>query len=132
MRRRMPFVTANAPPEPASDTVRRWVEAGRLTDHRVHGRQVIDGAEVAALARELAKDPAGAGDGVRASARNRLTGIVTDVLRDTVMAKVEIQAGPFRIVSLMTREAADELDLRPGVLAVASIKSTNVVVERPA
>ncbi len=68
---------------------------------------------------------------VRASARNRLTGIVTDVVRDTVMAKVEMQAGPFRIVSLMTREAADDLALQPGVLAVASIKSTNVVVERP-
>jgi molybdopterin-binding protein len=116
----------------SDDTVRRWVESGRLTDRREGGRHVVDGAEVAALARELARDPAGQGDGARASARNRLTGIVTDVVRDTVMAKVEMQAGPFRIVSLMTREAADELDLRPGVLAVASIKSTNVVVERPA
>ena len=115
----------------SDDTVRRWVEAGRLTDYRERGRHLVDGAEVAALARELARDPAGEGDGVRASARNRLTGIVTDVLRDTVMAKVEMQAGPFRIVSLMTREAADELGLQPGVLAVASIKSTNVVVERP-
>ena len=115
----------------SDDTVRRWVEAGRLTDRRERGRHLVDGAEVAALARELAKDPAGPGDGVRASARNRLTGIVTDVVRDTVMAKVEMQAGPFRIVSLMTREAADDLALQPGVLAVASIKSTNVVVERP-
>jgi molybdopterin-binding protein len=114
----------------SDDTVRRWVEGGRLTDHRERGRHLVDGAEVAALARELAKDPARAADGRRASARNRLTGIVTDVLRDKVMAQVEIQAGPFRIVSLMTREAADELGLQPGVLAVASIKSTNVVVER--
>ena len=116
----------------SDDTVRRWIEAGRLTDHRERGRQVVDGTEVAELDRQLAKAPAVPGDGARASARNRLTGIVTDVVRDTVMAKVEMQAGPFRIVSLMSREAADELALRPGVLAVASIKATNVVVERPA
>jgi len=56
---------------------------------------------------------------------------VTKVVRDTVMAQVEIQAGPFRVVSLMSREAADDLGLVPGVLAVASVKSTNVVVEIP-
>ena len=66
---------------------------------------------------------------VAESARNRLTGLVTRVLRDGVMAQVEMQAGPFRIVSLMSREAADQLGLEPGVLAVASVKSTNVVVE---
>ncbi len=65
------------------------------------------------------------------SARNRLTGIVTRVVRDTVMAQVDIQAGPFRVVSLMSREAADELGLAPGVIAVAAVKSTNVVVEVP-
>jgi molybdopterin-binding protein len=63
------------------------------------------------------------------SARNRFTGIVTRVLRDGVMAQVDIQAGPYRVVSLMTREAADELGLEPGKLATASIKATNVVVE---
>jgi molybdopterin-binding protein len=68
---------------------------------------------------------------VRESARNRFTGLVTRVLRDTVMAQVEIQAGPFRVVSLMSREAADDLGLEPGVLAVASVKATNVVVEIP-
>ena len=68
---------------------------------------------------------------VGASARNRLRGIVTNVVRDTVMAQVEIQAGPHRIVSLMSREAADQLDLQPGVLAVATVKATNVVVEIP-
>nr|WP_269810880.1 TOBE domain-containing protein [Kineosporia rhizophila] len=67
----------------------------------------------------------------RSSARNRFGGLVTRVVRDTVMAQVEIQAGPYRVVSLMSREAADELGLEPGVLAVASIKSTNVVVEVP-
>ena len=66
------------------------------------------------------------------SARNRFTGLVTRVTRDTVMAQVEMQAGPYRIVSLMSREAADELGLEPGVLAVAAVKSTNVVVEVPA
>jgi molybdopterin-binding protein len=68
----------------------------------------------------------------QASARNRFTGIVTAVLRDTVMAQVELQCGPYRVVSLMSREAADQLQLEQGVVAVASIKSTNVVVEVPA
>jgi molybdopterin-binding protein len=65
------------------------------------------------------------------SSRNRFMGLVTKVTRDGVMAQVEIQAGPFRVVSLLSREAADELGLDPGVLAVASVKSTNVVVEVP-
>ena len=69
---------------------------------------------------------------MQASARNRLVGIVTKVTRDTVMAQVEMQCGGHRVVSLMSREAADELELEPGVLAIASIKSTNVVVELPA
>ncbi|MDQ3503091.1 MAG: TOBE domain-containing protein, partial [Actinomycetota bacterium] len=88
----------------------------------------VDGAELAALARELAETPDAVGVGAR-SARNRLRGIVTKVTRDTVMAQVELQAGPFRVVSLMSREAADELALEPGVVAYASIKATNVVVE---
>lgn len=119
----------------SDDTVRRWVEAGRLTACRDGaGRRVVDGTEVAELARDLAP-PAELADPARAhiaeSARNRFAGIVTDVVRDTVMAKVEMQAGPFRVVSLMTREAADDLGLYPGVTAVASVKSTQVVVERP-
>ena len=65
------------------------------------------------------------------SARNRFPGIVTKVTRDGVMAQVELQAGPFRVVSLMSREAADELRLSPGVSAVASVKATNVTVELP-
>jgi molybdopterin-binding protein len=68
---------------------------------------------------------------VRESARNQFVGLVTNVVRDTVMAQVDIQAGPHRVVSLMSREAADELKLEPGVIAVASVKATNVVVELP-
>ena len=107
----------------SDDTVRRWAEAGRLT---LRGSPAtIGGAQLAALAVELGTEQSAG----KASARNRLTGIVTRVTKDGVMAQVELQAGPFRIVSLMSREAADELDLQPGKLATASIKATNVVVE---
>ncbi|MFG2078485.1 molybdenum-pterin binding domain-containing protein [Nonomuraea maritima] len=112
----------------SSDTVRRWVDAGRLAAERDElGHRRVKGADLAAFARsqvELA-------EGGRSSARNRLRGIVTDVLKDAVMAQVEIAAGPYRVVSLMSRQAADELGLEPGVVAEAVIKSTNVVVEVP-
>lgn len=112
----------------SDDTLRRWAEAGRVTVTRgVNGRQVIRGADLAALAQARAEhDAAGA-----SSARNRMRGIVTRVLRDTVMAQVDVQAGPFRVVSLMTREAADELGLEVGTLVVTSVKATAVVVELP-
>ena len=119
----------------SDDTVRRWADAGRLdtvTDGT--GRRSVEGAELARFMREsAAADPRSGGSSsvVAASARNRFPGLVTRVVRDTVMAQVEIQAGPYRVVSLMSREAADELGLEPGVLAVASVKSTNVVVEIP-
>ncbi len=119
----------------SDDTLRRWADAGRVPTIRDEsGRQAIEGP---ALAR-LAEATAAASDRpmprpvVSESARNRFLGLVTKVTRDTVMAQVEIQAGPHRIVSLMSREAADELGLEPGVLAVAAVKSTNVVVEVPA
>jgi len=116
----------------SDDTLRRWVEAGRLHARLDDGRQVIDGAELAAFARERADEPdPNAGRLTPTSARNRFTGLVTHVTKDTVMAQVEIQAGPHRIVSLISREAADELGLEPGVLAIAAVKSTNVVVEVP-
>ena len=116
----------------SDDTARRWAESGKfVTATDAAGRRVVDGAELARFATTL-NDPAAPGPVVQASARNRLVGIVTRVVRDSVMAQVEMQCGPHRIVSLMSREAADELHLEPGVLAVASIKSTNVVVELPA
>ena len=94
------------------------------------GRAVVEGTEVARFMAERAPDdPALESPVVGASARNRLTGIVTRVVRDTVMAQVELQVGPHRMVSLMSREAADELGLAPGVPAAASIKATNVVVD---
>jgi molybdopterin-binding protein len=113
------------------DTVRRWVDTGRLAAERDdHGHRVIDGVELAGFARSLGTDADEDGD--RSSARNRLRGIVTAVVKDTVMAQVDIQAGPFRVVSLMSREAVDALDLQVGSLAVAVIKSTTVVVEKVA
>jgi len=117
----------------SDDTLRRWVEAGRLdTSADEAGRQVVDGADLAAFARERADEPdPGAGRLTPTSARNRFTGLVTRVVRDQVMAHVEIQAGPHRITSLISREAADELGLEPGVLATAAVKATNVIVEVP-
>jgi molybdopterin-binding protein len=119
----------------SDDTVRRWADTGRLpTVADGAGRRAVDGEALARLAEELAATAPASNRRrriIEESARNHFTGLVTKVLRDTVMAQVEIQAGPFRVVSLMSREAADDLDLHPGVLAVASVKSTNVVVEIP-
>ncbi|MET9249337.1 helix-turn-helix transcriptional regulator [Nonomuraea sp. NPDC051941] len=113
----------------SADTVRRWVDAGRLAAERdEHGHRQVNGADLAAFARAQVEEIE---SGSRSSARNRFRGIVTEVIRDAVMAQVEIAAGPFRVVSLMSRQAADELGLEAGVVAVAVIKSTNVVVEIP-
>ncbi|HTZ44280.1 MAG TPA: TOBE domain-containing protein [Jatrophihabitans sp.] len=114
----------------SDDTVRRWADAGRLPTTSEHGRLVVDGAALAEFAQSHADRPAVPAIG-GASARNHLVGLVTRVVKDTVMAQVDLQAGPFRIVSLMSREAADELGLEPGSLAVASVKATNVVIEIP-
>ncbi len=112
----------------SADTVRRWVDSGRLAATREeHGHRIISGPDLAAFVRTQSPQA----DNGFSSARNRMRGIVTEVRRDGVMAQVEIQAGPFRVVSLMSREAADELDLQVGVVAEAVIKSTNVVVELP-
>jgi molybdopterin-binding protein len=113
------------------DTVRRLADSGALATRRSDdGHRVVDGED---LARYLAdqEEPGARGPIVGESARNRFTGIVTRVVKDEIVAQVELQAGPHRVVSLMTREAADELQLAPGVLAVAAVKATNVVVELP-
>jgi molybdopterin-binding protein len=117
----------------SDDTLRRWADAGRITIHNGANRMYVEGAELAPLAQELAaeSDLAAAFPTSKTSARNRITGIVTRVTKDLVMAQVEIQAGPFRIVSLMSSEAATELGLEPGSLATASVKATNVVVDLP-
>jgi molybdopterin-binding protein len=116
----------------SDDTLRRWIDDGRLTAQAdAQGRRTVDGADLARLAAEMAEDTTRPSDRpiVKESARNRFTGLVTRVVRDAVMAQVEIQAGPHRIVSLMSRESADALGLEPGVRAVAAVKATNVVVE---
>ena len=115
----------------SDDTLRRWIDGGRIETLPGEGPLRIDGVELARAATEFAANsprpptPPIANE----SARNRFVGVVTRVVRDTVMAQVEIQAGPHRVVSLMSREAADELRLAPGVMAIAAVKSTNVVVE---
>lgn len=115
----------------SDDTVRRWVDQGRLSV--VQGdnhRMAVEGSELAAFVQRQAEAPE-AGITVARSARNQMRGIVTAVVKDGIMAQVELQAGSFRIVSLMSREAADDLGLEVGSVAVASIKSTHVVVEIP-
>ncbi|MCW2799372.1 MAG: MerR family transcriptional regulator [Aeromicrobium sp.] len=112
----------------SDDTVRRWVSSGALrsTDDS-SGRMSIDGRELAEFAKEQAKSVPDSGSA--SSARNRFVGLVTAVKTDTVMAQVEMQCGPFRVVSLMSSEAVNDLKLEPGSVAVAVIKSTNVIVE---
>jgi molybdopterin-binding protein len=111
----------------STDTVRRWIDVGRLaTSADESGRATVEGRDVAALMAEQTVEDA---DAPPSSARNRFPGIITRVEKDGVMALVELQAGPHRVISLMSREAADELGLEPGVLASASIKATHVVIE---
>ena len=115
----------------SDDTVRRWVDAGVLP-HEVdtNGRKVIDGAALAAFTQSTAhpmQDPSE----IARSARNRFVGLVTKVESDRVMSQVELQCGPFRVVSLMSTEAVRELGLEPGSVAVAVIKATTVIVETP-
>ena len=117
----------------SDDTVRRWIEAGRLTaEQDESGRHVVSGVDVVTLAQELAavRDLADldSGAGIR-SARNQLTGLVSRVTSDTVMSQVEMQCGPYRIVSLISTEAVRELGLEVGSVATAVIKATNVTIE---
>jgi molybdopterin-binding protein len=120
----------------SNDTLRRWIDAGRVSaSSGEDGRTRVAGSDLAELATSLAERGAeGFGQVSRAasvSARNRMRGIVTAVRKDTVMAQVDMVCGPYRLVSLMSAEAADALGLAPGVVAIASVKSTNVVVELP-
>lgn len=110
----------------SDDTVRRLVESGALPHGRdPSGRMVIAGAALADYVRQQAQPPGRAAS----SARNRLRGLVTQVRVDGVMAQVELQCGPFRVVSLLSAEAVADLGLEPGSVAVAVIKATNVIVE---
>jgi molybdopterin-binding protein len=117
----------------SDDTVRRWIDHGQLPVEREQSRRmVIDGAALAAFAQDHAHpapDPT-SNDG--RSARNRFVGLVTNVIADTVMTQIELQCGPHRVVSLISAEAARELGLVPGSLAVAVVASTQVVIETPA
>lgn len=117
----------------SDDTLRRWITAGRVPVTTSGGRQAIDGVELISFAEQLAAtaERPTTGPILGESARNRFVGLVINVVKDKVMAQVEIQAGPHRIVSLLSREAADELGLERGALAIASVKATNVVVEIP-
>jgi molybdopterin-binding protein len=110
------------------DTVRRLADAGKLATTRTPGGQrLVDGAALAALAETVDREAEFAS---LSSARNHLLGIVTRVVKDRVAAQVEMRCGPFRIVSLVTRESVDQMKLEPGVLAYAVVKATNVVIER--
>ena len=115
----------------SDDTVRRWIDAGVLpVETDTGGRKVVDGRALALFAREQA-NPVADPSRVERSARNRFVGLVTEVIADTVMAQVELQCGPFRVVSLMSTEAVRELGLEPGSVAVAVVKATTVIVETP-
>ncbi|MEO5318668.1 TOBE domain-containing protein [Arthrobacter sp. CC3] len=115
----------------SDDTVRRWTENGSLTPVKDEtGRLAVDGFELATLARDqaqLPEDPTRVGS----SARNRFVGLVTGITADKVMAQVELQCGPFRVVSLMSSEAVRELGLELGSIATAVVKATTVIIETP-
>ncbi len=115
----------------SADTVRRWCDEGRLETVRSDGgHRVVDGPALARFIREQ-QEVYAPDELLSQSARNRLSGVVTRVERDKLTAIIEIRAGRFRIVSLLTREAADELRLEVGDLATAVVKSTNVIMEVP-
>ncbi|WP_328293250.1 TOBE domain-containing protein [Kineococcus sp. NBC_00420] len=116
----------------SDDTARRWADAGALASSKdENGRTVVDGAVLAAFAVQHAASAATDTTGVTRSARNHFVGLVTRVVADGVMAQVEMQCGPHRVVSLMSREAAEELGLEPGSRATAVVKATTVIVETP-
>ncbi len=116
----------------SDDTVRRWVDGGRLSAQKnASGITVVNGTELAELAVSIASDPGAIDDrtGLR-SARNHLTGLVVSIKHGDVLCQVELQCGPFRVVSVITRDAVEELGLEPGSAATALVKSTDVQIER--
>jgi molybdopterin-binding protein len=118
----------------SADTLYRWAESGRIeTSENASGLLTVDGVALAKLAQELADsaDHAEHRMVTAQSVRNRFSGLITRIIHDTVMTQVEIQAGPHRFVSLLSREAADELGLEPGMLVVAAVKATNVSIDVP-
>ncbi len=113
----------------STDTVRAWIDEGKIPSSRTSGgHRIIKGADLAKFLTDSNNDPSIT---THLSARNRFLGLVTKVKKDNVMAQIEIQAGGQRIVSLISSEAAEAMKLKPGVIAAAVIKSTNVVVELP-
>lgn len=115
----------------SDDTIRRWTENGNLSPLKDDsGRLAVDGLELARLARDQAQLPDDPSS-TTSSARNRFVGLVTGITMDTVMAQVELQCGPFRVVSLMSSEAAREMDLELGSIATAVVKATTVIIESP-
>lgn len=116
----------------SDDTVRRWADNGRIEVHpNASGRRVVDGAALAQFMVDQ-RDSSALAETFpthKVSARNRLIGVVTAVTKDGLMAQVEVQAGPFRLVALMSRDSADEMKLEPGMLVVTTSKATNMVLE---
>ncbi|MFD0352625.1 molybdopterin-binding protein [Streptomyces sp. NPDC127110] len=112
------------------ETVRRWADKGQLpVERNESGNRVIDGVALAAFVRSRASESEAQGREIATSVRNSLTGIVTAVRADDVLAQVEIQAGPHRVVSMVSREAVDALRLAPGITVTARVKSTEVHVD---
>jgi molybdopterin-binding protein len=119
----------------SDDTVRRWGDSGRVALRTsANGRRMITGSDLVELMHERGAGSALSDEfpAARSSSRNKITGLVTRIQVDGVMAQVDLQAGPFRVVSLMSREAVEDLALEVGMLAVASVKATTVSVELPA
>ncbi|MFB2598088.1 molybdopterin-binding protein [Herbiconiux sp. P17] len=115
----------------SDDTVRRWIDSGLLDSSKdASGRTAVDGLSLAQLARKNAVLPADPSE-IGRSARNRFVGLVTEITLDTVMAQVELQCGPHRVVSLMSSEAVRELGLELGSVAIAVVKATTVIIETP-
>ncbi len=116
----------------SDDTIRRWIDGGLLpAETDSSNRKVIDGFVLAKFAQSHAATPMPDPSQVERSARNRFVGLVTNIVLDKVMAQVELQCGPYRVVSLMSSEAVRELALEPGSVAVAVVKATTVIIETP-